>query len=967
MKIKIYLIAVQLFAASFLFSQQSTKINFEQYKLKNGLTVFLNEDHTASKVMGAVIVKGGGKRDPKDATGIAHYFEHIMFKGTDNLGTIDYKSEKVFLDSIELNYEILGKTQDEKERAKIQLRINELSIKAAQFAIPNEFDKVVNGMGGANVNAFTSNDNIVYFNEFPGNQMNKWIELYSDRFVNPVFRLFQSELETVYEEKNMSMDQFFNQMFESYMKNFYKKHPNGQQTILGSVDHLKNPSLKKMREYYNTYYVANNMALVFTGDFDAKALKPLIEEKFGKWRSADVPAMPDYKEEPFKGREQVNVRLTPVRIGMLGYRCVPQGHPDQNVIDVISNLLSNGSTGYFDKLTSDNKLLAAQFMNLSHPDIGGLGVLFVPKIVGQKMGNAEKLVIEQIERIKNGDFTDEMLNATKLQLKMSFYENIENSTWRAYTIIDVFNQNKTWDEAMKYPEEIEKVTKQDIIDVAKKYFGNDYLAFYSKTGIPKKTKLKKPPYKPILPPNSEAKSEFAKKIEAMPEVFNEKRFIEFNPATAPNGKVDVSVGDISNNIHYFYTENPINQIFTLNLKYGVGTAKLFLLDNANAYIGFIGTNDMSYDDFQMKLSALGGSMYTNADKNYFNVEIKGLDENFNAIVDLVSNYLKNMKADDKQLEKLTQWAKAERKMETKEPFSISSALKDYSMYKNESAFLKRLSISQIKALKSDSLISVVKKALQYEAEYAYVGTKKMEDVIAKLKSDLVLTNNPIKSESPQYFKRADYTENTIYFVDNSKAVQSQIAIWTNSNQTSKQSKLMAEPFNKYFGEDMNSLVFQEIREFRSFAYMAYAYYSPAFKIGDLGSLNGMMSTQSDKTIDALKVFMGLFKDMPQKPERLDLIKKAIDQSVNTNRGSFRDYYYSVSYWKKQGYNDDPKKEYLKYYKNMSFNDITDFYKNNFENKPLVICIVGEKKRVNMDELNKMGKVIELKTSDIFRK
>ncbi len=195
-------------------AQNTDPLKVETYKLPNGLTVYLNPDHAMPTVQGMVMVKGGSKRDPKDATGIAHYFEHIMFKGTDKIGTINYDQEKVYLDSISALYDKLGETTEKNQRLAIQKEINRISLKAAEFAIPNEVDKILAEMGGKGMNAGTGHESIVYYNSFPSNQIEKWLEVYYERFRNPVFRLFQSGLETVFEEKNMYEDSPFEILFE---------------------------------------------------------------------------------------------------------------------------------------------------------------------------------------------------------------------------------------------------------------------------------------------------------------------------------------------------------------------------------------------------------------------------------------------------------------------------------------------------------------------------------------------------------------------------------------------------------------------------------------------------------------------------------------------------------------------------------------------------------------------------------
>ena len=460
------------------------------FKLDNGLTVILNEDHNTTSVFGAVAVKGGGKRDPKDATGIAHYLEHLLFKGTQELGTINYAEEKKYLDSIEIKYDELGMTSDDTERMSIQKEINRLSIEAAEYAIPNEFDRIMEEMGGSWVNAFTSNDAIVYLNKFPANQFERWSEVYSHRFVDPVFRLFQSELETVYEEKNRSMDNFYRQVFQTYSENFFKNHPYGQQTILGSVEHLKNPSLSKMQEYFDEYYVANNMALILTGDIYIDEIKPIIEEKFGIWKSGENPTDINIIEDSFSGREFISKDMTPIKMGMLGYRTVPAGHKDEIILDVCIRLLTNESeTGLIDLLRVQGAFQGAGAYNMGFVDHGGANFYFFPSPNGQTLDEAESLVMEQIQKLKSGEFSDDFFNAVKLTMARSYEQNIEDMEGRLFTLIDVYIKNQDWKAVVDWPKKLDQITKNDIVRISNKYFGDNYLVLHSNEGSIEKQTL----------------------------------------------------------------------------------------------------------------------------------------------------------------------------------------------------------------------------------------------------------------------------------------------------------------------------------------------------------------------------------------------------------------------------------------------------------------------------------------------
>ena len=948
-----------LFANLFVLAifAQSKPLQVEQYKLKNGLTVYLNVDKSQPNVFGMVAVKGGSKRDPEDASGVAHYFEHIMFKGTDELGTVNYKKEKVFLDSIEIMYDNLRATKDVDKREQILAKINDLSIKAADFAIPNEFDKVITKMGGKGINAFTSNDLIAYHNYFPADQIEKWLQVYSDRFIHPVFRLFQSELEAVYEEKNRSMDNPFMKLFEEINSVLYKGHPY-EHTVLGSIEDLKHPSLRKMKEYFNTYYVANNMAIILVGNFDKEKVKPLIEEKFGRWRTGEIPKMKNYPIQKLLGRKQITKRYTPIKVGVLAFRTVRKGSKDDVPMQVIDNLLSNSSqTGYIDKLYTDNKIMMAGVMPFQMYDKGANIVFFVPKIIGQPMKKVEKMILKEINRIKKGDFSDEMLDAVKINLKKYFYTKLENSNTRGYYILDAFMTGDKWSKMLNFPEEVDKITKDDIIKIANKYYGDNYIALYSKTGFPKKQKMPKPKFKPIKPKNSESKSDYAKKIENMQVNADNPRFIEF-------GK-DVQFEDIADKVHYYFTENNINDVFSIKIKFGKGTYENPKLNQATIFLNNLGTEKHSFTDFKKELQKIGASLYFYVDDNYTTISIDGLEENFDSTLKLANELLTKIKADNKQLKKIQKEEKLNRKMEKKEPYSISDALYQYALYGKNSDYLRRLSAKQSKKLTSQELIESLNDAFSYEAEVHYVGKKNTKDIKNAIVKFLIVKDNLKETKSPIILPRKEFKERIVYLLNDNKLVQSNITFFQEGKVLNKKDIPKAKAFNEYFGGGMYSLVFQEVREFRSLAYSAWARYFSPVLFGHKSWLKGSIGCQADKTMEAIQIFDSLVTSMPEKPQRMDIITDALEKSINSYRPSFRQLSNSVASWRKQGYTDDPRKIYIKEYENLKFSDIEDFYKTNLNKSPLIILIAGDAKRFNKDELAKYGKLIEVSKKDIF--
>jgi zinc protease len=958
MKIPILISLISLLASTIF--AQNDPLKVETYQLKNGLTVYLNVDHTMPMVHGMVLVKGGGKRDPKDATGIAHYFEHIMFKGTDQIGTINYEEEKLYLDSIRSLYDDLGKTKDDEKRLNIQKEINRISVKAADYAIPNEFNKILNEMGGKNINAGTSSEMIAYYNSFPANQIGKWIEVYSHRFINPVFRLFQSELETVYEEKNMYADDPMGLMFETFSKEFYKNSPYGQQTIIGTTDHLKNPSLSKMAEYFNIYYVAKNMALVLSGDFDPEQIKPLVEEKFGVWPSGLVPADMVMNELPFNGREMIKKRMTPVKIGIRGYRTIPKNHPDELGFEICSNLLSNqSSTGLLDQLRTDNKLLFAGMMNDMYTEIGGSYIFFVPKIVGQSLKKAEKQLTVQIDKLRKGDFDDELLLAVKTEMKVQYEKRLEDMRRRTYAIADAFVYGIKWENYIDAPAKIDKITKEDIVKLANKYFGNDYLVFYSKMGFPKKDKIKKPPYKAVEPKNTDKKSDYAKKVEEMPIIDMAPKFIDFNK--------DVICTEISKDVKAFITPNPINKIFSVALVFGKGNFEDPIVDQAAAMFDNANPSGMKFEDFKRKLQLLGCSFYASSNLNSTTLNISGLEENLEPSLKLINQFLKNLSIEEKQLKKLAQDNKMNLKFEDKDVSTKGDAISEYSLFAKNSRYISRLSEKEIKALTISQLINKMNEIVNHEYEVHYCGTKSADEFTNLFKQCIEISDK-LKPKS-KYIERerTAYTANTIVFLNDKKAIQSHIYFMVEGGVNDEQNLIKMEAFNDYIGGNMSSIIFQEIREFRSLAYGATGRYQASFYRDKSGYFLGWLSTQADKTNEAVEAFTNILAKMPEKPERIDAVRKNLTLSINANQPNLRNKSMSVSRWMAQGYTDDPRKARYNNYLSINFDDIIDFYNKNLKGKPLVIAIVGDQTRVDMENLKKYGTVKIVSKTDLFRK
>ena len=954
---------MMLFAScSNLFAAQNTKaLEVKEYKLKNGLTVWLNEDHSQPKVFGAVVVKAGAKDCPD--TGIAHYFEHMMFKGTDKIGTVDYDAEKTLLDSIALKYDELAATEDEAVRSQIQKEINELSIRSSDYVIPNEFNRLISKYGGSGLNAATSYDATIYFNTFSPQYMSQWAEINSERLLNPVFRLFQSELETVYEEKNMYGDFIGGPVMDRLLARYFAPHPYAY-PIIGSTKNLKNPRLTEMRKFFEEYYVASNMGLILSGDFDTEAVLPVLEKTFSRIRPGEAPKHDIVALPPFKGKEKMKIKFpVPLVKAMgMGFRGVPANHEDQVALAVAVNMLNNANgTGFLDKLMVDRKIMASMALNESMNEAGILAVAVIPKLMFQTYGGAEKLVWKEINRVKEGDFSDEIFNSLKQEQRRQYASNLENIDSRARIMMSLYSQGKSWEDYLQEVSGIDALTKEDVVRVARKYFSENYLCVTKTTGKYPKDNLTKPDFSPIVPKNSEASSEYAKQLEQLPVQEVKPRFIDFQK--------DVETVSLTPLATLYATANPVTDIFTLNLVYQVGTLEQPKLMHLANYLQFLGTDSLSFHEFRTRLQVLGSTISFDATDKQFFMRITGFDKHFKETVQLAGDFIRHVKADDKQIRQVINDAKVTEKAFFESSDNIANALLEKVKYGEQSRFLTKLSLSEVKKLKGKELLDAFVQVRQTECDLLYCGTLPVAQVRDEIEASLPLKEITVAVNAPYHRDAKKYDKPTVYFMDMPTASQSIVYGYAKGEVTDDAwSRHAARLFSVYFGGDMSSLMFQEIREFRSLAYrVSGRYILPPHKLeGKAGEFVTMLSTQSDKTLDALGIMNSLIHEMPEKEERISTVKQSIINQVNNDFPSFREVPEKVAGFRRNGFDCDPSEALLSGISDMDMKDIIRFYRHNVRLKPVVYVIVGNSRRIDMKQLETYGNVIRLRKKDIYK-
>ena len=941
--------------------QTPDALNVKTFNLSNGMTVWINEDHSQPTAYGAVVVKAGAKDCPE--TGIAHYFEHMMFKGTEKIGTIDYAAEKPYLDSIAVKYDELAQATDDEDRKAIQLEINRLNIKASDYAIPNEYNNLITQCGGSGLNAYTSMDVTVYHNEFVSSYLEQWAELNSERLMNPVFRLFQSELETVYEEKNRSDNQELSAFSNMILSEGYKGTPYAY-PVIGTTEYLKNPRLNQMKEFFEKYYVADNMGLMLTGDIDAETALPILEKTFGRIRRGNandtaVPTLPAYN-----GQQSVEAlaKIPVIKIEALCFRAPSQKDSDCLPLSFLGYLLNNAEgIGLLDKLTTDRKLTAAMCMypDMAFNEAGVFPILIVPKLFGQSRKKAEKMVLDVLEDIKAGNIDDNMFESCKQSYKRELISLLEEKSGRLDLMVNAYAQGKDWESVIDESEIIGRLRKDDIVTLANKYFTDNFLAINKKFGDPEKDNLQKPPYKSVIPANRAASSEYA-------EALLEQAAKIVPPMPVIDREKEARIQDITPNVKLYAVDNPVNDIFNLDITYKVGTIAIPELERAASYLNLVGSADMDYETHRKALQEIGGSLGITVNESETTISFSGFDDKFEHTLDLVAELVNSPATDKKAIGIIKENETMDNIMSKRDAGSISSALQAYVLYgKDGSPFLEEKGRINIK-----SLLEAFEKARTFGCDICYSGGIDAEKVATELSERFQFEKSAVPFEHYDYRTIVLDNKPAVYFVDKPKASQANIfAFIAGDKLTDIPSRYTSYAYGSYLGGGMGSLLFQEIREFRSLAYATSASYQKTSynrRAIDPTYLNAYVGTQCDKTIEAMTVVDSLVSRTPFDAKRINMLQKELIFEEITGYPHFRTMAATISKQKNAGYETDPLPEFFKAIDNLSPETLKAFWSKEIEGKKPVWVIVGDKKKTDMEGLARYGEVHELKVKDIIK-
>ncbi|MCQ2146926.1 MAG: insulinase family protein [Bacteroidales bacterium] len=928
------------------------------YTLENGLKVYMSVNKQEPRIQTYIAVRNGGKNDPHDNTGLAHYLEHLMFKGTPSLGTTDYEAEKVILDQIEELYEVFRVETNEAKRLALYHQIDSLSYEASKISIPNEYDKAMSIIGATGSNASTSEDVTNYQENIPSNQIENWAKVQSDRFKNMVIRGFHTELETVYEEYNMYLNEDSENAMYAMDSVLFKNHPYGTQSVIGTSDHLKNPSIKAIKRQKENMYVPNNCAICVSGDFDPDEFVAIVEKYFGDWQpNPNIPELQYEPEEPITSPVTKHVYGTDAEFVMIGWRGPGQNTQESEVGSIVSSVLYNGMAGLIDlDINQQQKTLDAGSSFYARVDYGEFDLEGYPK-QGQSLDEVRDLLLAEMAKLRSGDFNEDLITAAIANMKLREMRSLESNSSRARSYVSSFIAKHNWKDDVNKMSRLEKVTKADVVAWANKYLGeNSYCVVYKHLGAnPKNQKIVAPAITPIAT-NRDKQSDFLTEIQNATVKPIEPVFVNYDK--------DLSKFNMQEGVEVLYKKNEVNDIAQATFIFNEGILNDPALSMAADYVTYLGTESRSAEEFALEMYKLACTFNFRVSTNSLQFSVSGLSENIGKALDLVEDLMANAVADE---DILAAYKLALLKSRSDNKFNqsaCSSALNTYVMYGPEYVKNTTMSDAQIMNITSAELLAKVTNILTKQHTIAYYGPAS-ESELKNILSEHHNVAGELEPLTKIYPAKVTTSTPKVYIAPYQTRQFNYIQFTCDGSKYNPADDAIIRLYNSYFGSGMNAIVFQEMREARALAYSARASLNVPTFTDDAYSFQATIGSQSDKLHTAVEAFDMIINDMPESQKAFDIAKSSIDATLRTQRTTGMQVINSYLNDREIGRTEPTSRYIYETAKNLTLQDVVAAQQKYVKDRTYIYGLLGDYSLLDINYLRTLGPVEKVSLETIF--
>jgi zinc protease len=921
------------------------------YTLKNGLKVYFSVIKDAPRIQTLISVKAGSLVDPLQTTGLAHYFEHMMFKGTSKFGTTNWDKENQLLNQISDLFEKRRATNDSIAKIKIFAKIDSLSVLASSYAIPNEYNKLMNMIGGQGTNAFTSYQGTSYIEDIPSNEIDRWLTLEKERFSNIALRLFHTELETVYEEYNMSQDRDGARLYYATMESLFPKHPLGRK-VLGIAEHLKNPSMVNIQNFFNSYYVPNNMAVIMSGDFDMDKTIQMIDKTFGQFKAKpfEKPVLP--KEDPITKPVIKEIFGPDAESINMAFRFKGDSTLDKKYVTLIDMILNNSAAGLIDlNLVQQQKILAGGSNPQFYVDYG-IHTFWANPREGQTLENARDLLLGEIEKLKKGDFDDWLIKAVINDLRLNTIRSQEYYQSRTYMLNNVFQNQENWLDQVKFLDDLDKITKDELVKFANQNYRDNYVVVYKRKGTDKNIKnVPKPRITPININRNDQSEFFTELSKNKPEPIKPV-YVDF--------KNEIKQKELKPGVDFYYIPNTRNDLFELNYIIDMGKSNNKDLEQAINYLPFVGTDKYTPAQIQQEFYKLGVrfGVYSSDERSYVN--ISGLDKSLEQAAGLLEHLLTHAKPDTSSYRKYIDGVIKERSNnKMNNDYILQVALANYGRYGKNSPFTDILQEKDLRSIPPENLTNLVKELGTFKHKILYYGKTDMDNAIAVISKQHPIPEQPKECTPVTKYPEADFSTTQIFFVPYDM-VQTNFMRVDKIGMFDPQLMPQVYLYNKYY----SNIVFQEIREARGLAYAAGSYIQTPPKKDMSFFVGSFVASQADKLNEATATLNSLMTNLKEDDRQFNLSKDAVLNGIETQRIIKTNVFWTYLSNLDRGITYDIRKDIYDKVKGMSIPDLKSYLEKN-KSKNYTLLVIGKKGSIDEKVLKHLGAYKELSLQEVF--
>ena len=933
------------------------------YVLENGLKVFLSRNTIEPRITSLISVRAGGADDPEASTGLAHYFEHMMFKGNGVLASLDWEKEAPLLDKLAELFDQYRKETDPDKRAAIYREIDKVSGEAAKYS-NDEYWTLVRGLGATDTNAWTGYDETVYINDIPSNALDKYLYLESVRFSSIALRRFHTELETVYEEFNRSQNNDGRRASEALRKQLFLTHPYGRD-ILGLPEHLKSPSMSDISLFFYEYYQPANMAIILAGDLNFEDAMRSVRKYFGVFRTDTAKQLEARKTLGESGRVRREQPIESVRTAevvgpdaesiQLAFR-FETTRENEVMLEMVNSILNNNLCGIMELNLELPRKVMSESSGIHPMRDYLLHVFSAEPAQGRTLEETRDMILGELEKLKRGEFPDWLPGAIVNNQRMALITISEDASTAAHVLNDAFIQGRPLVDQLNDIDAMEKITKEQITEFAKKHYRDNYVIVYKRQGEAKGiVKAVKPPITPVAV--HEELSEFGRNFELLP-VEPEK-----GPVYADLDK-DLHITPLADGLTLFTSKNDINERFSLSLQFPVGTRMDKELALALGWIDELGTDKYTAEELRQEWFKLAARMGTFVETDRCGLTLSGLQRNFKESLALFNHVISCVKADPESYKTMVDAVEKSRADRRSNRSSLLSAAAGFAIYggpENYSADI--LPVKKMRELDPEKLVERIHALRGFTHDVVYYGPAE-DDEVRELLSGVIGKNGaPGTFPKTQFFQAVEPEEDVVFVVDYPGAAQAQIEV------VRLDGKYKDKPYDF---EDIYSTLesrtfMNELRERQALAYSVGAGYSnPSRDPNGYSMSYGAIGTQHDKLFTSLDGVIALL-DHPEtgaaaafESSRQNLLSQY--RNVRVRKES---YYGIRRTMKKFDLKEESRRTAYEGLLKISMDQYLDQAKTRIAGKKNIILILADLKQIDRDGLGKYGKVRILKTDEIF--